>query len=220
MNFNFTKNQKIFIIIWLAIALIALIAGGFSAYKTNHSGITVIEPERSGRHMKYSSNNGDVFDEKTEVVFHIVGCVKKPGLYTLYDGCRLNDAIKSAGGATTEADINAVNLARKITDGEKIVIPSKLEAAERSLIQSGAVPVASSSVQTGSSAQSGTPAKVNINTATAEELDLLPGVGPSTAKKIIDYRNQIGGFSSVDQLNEVSGIGPKKYDGLKDMVTL
>lgn len=138
------------------------------------------------------------------VVVHVVGAVRRPGVYKLPAGSRVGDAVAAAGGALGNAAPEAVNLARVLNDGEQVRIPSADEA---------------SAAVAASGAQSGAPRKVNINTATAAELDALPGIGPATAQKIVDDRARNGPFSSPEDLMRVPGIGPKKFDALKDLVT-
>jgi competence protein ComEA len=140
----------------------------------------------------------------SRVVVHVVGAVRRPGLYRLAQGLRIADAVARAGGATRKADLAQVNLAAPLADGEQVVVPKR-----------GAPGVASS----GGAAASGAPgAPVQLSTATLEQLDTLPGVGPVTAQKILDYREKHGAFSSVDGLDAVPGIGPKRLEQLRDLV--
>jgi len=134
----------------------------------------------------------------------VSGSVHRPGLYRLPDGARVNDALVKAGGATRKADLTLVNRAAPVTDGEQVLVPVKASAA---------TPAAA----TGSSSPSPT-APVHLNSATPEQLDALPGVGPATAQRIIDYRTANGAFKSVDELDAVSGIGPAKLAELRDLV--
>ncbi len=138
------------------------------------------------------------------VVVDVVGAVHRPGLYRLHQGDRIADALARAGGAGRRADLSAVNLAAPLADGEQVVVPRRGGQ--------GAVGAAASAV--GGS----TPGPVHLNTATADQLDALPGVGPVTAQKILDYRSKHGAFSSVDELDAVPGIGPARMDTLRDLV--
>ncbi len=140
------------------------------------------------------------------VTVHVVGEVRHPGVYELAGGSRARDAVDAAGGLLGDAEQSAVNLARAVADGEQILVPRQGEAA----------PAASGAGAAGTAPSSG---KVNLNTATAEQLDALPGVGPSTAGKIVADREANGPFRSVDDLMRVSGIGPAKFGALKDLVT-
>lgn len=139
------------------------------------------------------------------VYVHVSGCVKNPGVYELAEGLRVADAIEKAGGALDEANLDSVNLARVPQDGEQIHVPS-LDAA------------ASSSIAAGGGASSTANPLVNINTASAEELTTLDGVGEATAKKIVADRLKNGPFSSVEDIKRVSGIGDKKFEALKDFI--
>ena len=145
----------------------------------------------------------------TAVVVDVVGAVRKPGLYRLEQGARIADAVARAGGATPKADLALINLAAPLADGEQIVVPKRGAAGP------GAPTAAAGSSGSGS-APSGGP--VHLSTATLEQLDSLPGIGPVTAQKILDYRQKHGVFTSVDELDAVPGIGPARLDQLKDLV--
>jgi competence protein ComEA len=145
----------------------------------------------------------------TVLYVHVLGAVTRPGLYTLADGARVVDAIGAAGGMSDDADQSGVNLARQLSDGEQLIVPHVGDPAS--------VPAAG----VGTSAGGATPGgKVNLNTATDEQLETLPRVGPAMAAKIIAWRTENGRFTSVDDLMNVSGIGQKTFDGLKDQVTV
>lgn len=150
----------------------------------------------------------------TGPLVHVVGRVRHPGVYTLAPGARVNDAIIAAGGPLGDAACQAVNLARVVSDGEQIAVPSLDEVAKGVAAAGGAVGAASS----GSGAVGGAAGPVNINTANEALLDTLPGVGPSTAQKIIADREANGPFASVDDLGRVTGIGPKKLEQLRELV--
>jgi competence protein ComEA len=138
---------------------------------------------------------------------HVAGAVRSPGVYRLREGERIQDAVRRAGGVRAGADLNAINLAAKVADGQQVVVPRRGAAA--------AAPVA------GAGEGGGPPqAPVSLNAATAEQLDTLDGVGPATASKILDYRRQHGGFRSIDDLGEIPGIGPKRLAALRDKVQL
>jgi competence protein ComEA len=145
-------------------------------------------------------------------VVHVVGAVRRPGVYRLRVGQRVEDVIRRAGGARGDTDLQAINLAAKIADGQQVVVPRRGAAAV-----GGAVAAAGGGA---GAAGAGPSAPINLNSATAEQLDTLDGVGPATAQKILDYRTQHGGFASVDDLAQVSGIGPKKLEALKAQVTV
>ena len=142
------------------------------------------------------------------ITVHVAGAVNNPGIYKLRSGARFNDGVIAAGGATDQADLNSVNLAMLLNDGEQIYILKRNEKPHTITAQR------SPSSATGGSAGSGNSkvAIININTASLAELEQLPGVGPSTAKAIIDYREKNGAFVTVQDLINVRGIGPAKLD--------
>jgi competence protein ComEA len=139
------------------------------------------------------------------VVVDVVGAVRRPGLSRLVLGSRIADAVARAGGATGKADLAQVNLAAPLADGEQVVVPRRGAA----VAAAGAGGSATPGVPTG---------PVHLSTATLEQLDALPGVGPVTAQKILDYRQKHGAFTSVDELDAVPGIGPARLDTLRDLV--
>jgi len=147
----------------------------------------------------------------TVLYVHVLGAVVHPGLYTLADGARVVDAIGAAGGMTDDAEQSGVNLARPLSDGEQLVVPHVGDP----------VPApATGGTQGGGTPDGAMGGKVNLNTGTEEQLDTLPRVGPAMAAKIIAWRTENGRFTSIDDLMNVSGIGQKTFDGLKDQVTV
>lgn len=133
-----------------------------------------------------------------QVVVHVVGAVIRPGLYRLREGSRVADAVAQAGGATGQADLALVNLAAPVVDGAQVVVAKR--GAARS---SGAAAVAG---------------PVSLSSATLEQLDALPGLGPTTAQRILDYRAAHGAFRSVDELDGVPGFGPARVEQLRELV--
>jgi competence protein ComEA len=142
--------------------------------------------------------------EGAQVTVHVAGAVVHPGVYRLRRGERVDDAVRRAGGPARRADLSAVNLAALVEDGRQVLVPVRAPA--------GSAP--------GSAGGGGTPAKVNLNTATPEQLDTLSGVGPATAAKILAYREQHGGFGSVEELGDVPGIGEVRLEALRELVTV
>lgn len=132
-----------------------------------------------------------------QLVVSVAGKVRRPGLVRLPPGSRVADAVAAAGGVADEADLGLLNLARKVADGELIVV--------------GGPPVAQ---------EGGAAGPVNLNAASAEQLDALPGVGPVLARRIVDYRDAHGGFGSVDELRQVDGIGASRFQDLRELVTV
>ena len=150
----------------------------------------------------------------SDVVVYVCGAVRQPGVVRLPAGARVADALELAGGPTARAELSAVNLAAKVGDGQQIVVPEK--AAQ------GAGGVAAAPATEGAAASgSAVPGTlVNINTASAAELETLSGIGPSTAQRIIEFRIANGGFTSVEQLMEVPGIGEARFAAVKDFITI
>lgn len=141
---------------------------------------------------------------------HIVGAVRSPGLFSLPNGSRLIDALEAAGGLTETADTDRVNLAAILNDGEKWSIP------ERGSPSGADLPVGPETAQSEPEASAGTPPEiVHLNTATAAELETLPGIGPSLANDILAYREANGPFATVEGIMDVPGIGPAKFENLR-----
>jgi competence protein ComEA len=141
-----------------------------------------------------------------DVVVDVAGAVRRPGLYHLPQGSRIADAIARAGGITRRADSALVNLAAPLADGEQVLVPSSIP---------GAAADAAAAAPTGAPSPT---APVDLNTATAEQLDALPGIGPVTAQKIVDFRAEHGSFHSVDDLDAIPGIGLARIDNLRGLV--
>ena len=156
------------------------------------------------------------------VVVHVAGAVHRPGVYRLAAGSRVDDALRRAGGAKRNADLAAVNLAAKLEDGRQVLVPVRAAAGPAAASGSaGASGSAAGSGAVGGGGAAGAPAApINLNTATLEQLDTLDGVGPGIAQRIIDYREQHGGFRSVAELGEVPGIGDKRLAALTPLVTV
>ncbi|MFO7152262.1 MAG: helix-hairpin-helix domain-containing protein [Bacillota bacterium] len=198
---EFTRREKALLLALAAVSLLAV----FLAYRAFFA-------EAPDAAFKLESGNAvPVFNEsedlsgevleKARIVVHVAGAVKNPGVYELEEGSRVIDAVEAAGGYMPEADVSGINLAKKLQDEDKIYVPEQ-----------GEVP------GTGDASGSSSDGRVNINTADLQELDKLPGIGPALAQRIIDYRNQHGPFKSVEELKNVSGIGEKRFEELKNLV--
>jgi len=161
-----------------------------------------------------ATSDSDVSLERApapRLVVHVVGAVRRPGVYTLREGSRVADAVRRAGGVAQGADTVAVNLAAKLIDGQQVALPR--------LASTGAhVPRPTVAGQPTAAAPVPAAAPVSLGSATLEQLDTLDGVGPATAKKILAWRDTHGGVSSVDELGEIPGIGPKKLESLRAQV--
>ena len=149
------------------------------------------------------------------IAVHVIGAVPRPGLYEFPEGTRIQDAIDAAGGLLAEADSASLNLAALLEDGQQLNIPYAL----------GSEPVLNATTLELPSSATSTPAAnpnidlIDINTATLEEFDSLPGIGPTTAQKILDYRTTNGPFAAIEDIMNVSGIGPSTFEDIKDLIT-
>ncbi|HVL94324.1 MAG TPA: helix-hairpin-helix domain-containing protein [Solirubrobacteraceae bacterium] len=144
------------------------------------------------------------------VLVHVAGAVRRPGVYRLRAGARVDDAVRRAGGATRRAELTQLNLAARLEDGRQVVVPRRLPGAAAA---AGAAGVA------GVPGVPGAPAvPLDLNTATAEQLDQLDGIGPTTARKILEYRAEHGGFSDVEELGQIPGIGERRLASLREQV--
>jgi competence protein ComEA len=151
-----------------------------------------------------------------QVVVSVVGLVKQPGLVTLAPDSRIADAVAAAGGTLSGADTLGLNLARRVTDGEQVVVGIGMPAGKAPMLGSSAGGRPAGPAPAGNGATAAGP--VDLNTATVEQLDALPGVGPARAAAIVAWRTANGRFTSIDQLGEVDGIGPARLDKLRPLV--
>lgn len=182
------------VIAGIAIVVISIIASALQSATTKVTIPVELQPSTGSQSSREVAAVGAVF-------VHVVGEVNNPGMYELPHNSRLIDAVMAAGGLSDNAGECGVNLARFLNDGEQIFIPTRQEGCDS---------------QSGNSAGS----SISLNQATVEQIDTLPGIGPTLAERIIQWRESNGGFSAIEQLNEVSGIGDKLYAGLKDLVVL
>ncbi|ORX23467.1 transporter [Thermoanaerobacterium sp. PSU-2] len=203
--FKLTKSQQYGIIVLLIIA--SLLTGYFIFEKSKAQKNGDIVNIKSDKNLINNSNTGETIEnEKSkEIKVYVTGLVKSPGVYTMREGDRIDDAIKMAGGALDGADLSDINLAEKLKDEQMIKVPKIGEN------------YASNDKSSSSNATNG---KININTATKEELDTLPGIGEVTAQRIIDFREQHGNFQRIEDIMNVSRIGPKLFEQIKDKITV
>ncbi len=183
-----------------AIVFIMIVAVVFFGHNEEKDEIPVqlpVENEEAG-----ITDSDSKAKRETEIYVDISGQVKKPGVYQVTDGTRLFEVIEMAGGLTADADKDGFNQAEVVSDGEKVIIPAKGENSD-SLTGSGVT----------------TSGLININTADSTTLQEIPGVGPATADKIIAYRSENGRFASKEDIKNVSGIGDKTYEKMKDKIT-
>ena len=209
----------------VVVAMLVVIAAASGLAMANYGGSTGgVSFERvEDSSLSVEAGSGEALDDasdessskasaESEVYVDVDGAVARPGVYRLKDGARVSQAIDAAGGLTVEADVTGLNRASKVTDGQKIYVPTVGEQ-QTAAVTGGADSAASPA--SGAGASSGL---VNINTASAAELQTLSGIGPSMAQSIIDERTQNGAFASVDDLMRVSGIGEKKLAKIKDCI--
>jgi competence protein ComEA len=179
----------------VAVALVAVLA---------LAGRTLLRPSRASVPPPVRVSRAAAPAKAAQLFVDVVGAVRRPGLYRVPDGARVADAVRRAGGPTPKAQLELVNLAARLADGEQVVVPRR-----------GAVGAVVLGGGGGSTAPTG---PVHLNSATLEQLDALPGVGPVTAQKIVSYRQEHGGFGSVDELDAVPGIGPARLADLRSLV--
>ena len=209
------KKQKIVLIIVIFIITLGI---SYYAYTTKlNQKFDIEEQNLEIEENKIDETSNIEENETSKILVHISGAVKSEGVVELEENSRVADAIELAGGVTENAYMRDVNLAEPLEDGMKVYIPSKDEIKEQEEISyntSGSSIVNEKSKNIESRKNS----KININEATKEELDTLPGIGESTANKIINYRNEHGKFKTIEEIKEVSGIGDSKYEQIKDLI--
>lgn len=206
------KNQKILILVIVIIIIISISYYSYTKENIEYEELSVINQTNT-------ENSEETEKEISKIKVHISGAVEKEGVIELESNSRIADLIEKAGGIKQNAYMKEVNLASKLEDGEKVYIPTK-EEYEKDKKQETATNMVISNKQelvTGNKQSSN---KININTATQEQLDNLPGVGASTAQKIINYRKENGKFKKKEDLKNVSGIGDSKYNQLKDLIEI
>ena len=207
----------------ISVTLVVISIIGFVIYLiTNEksSNINLDDIVENNDKINIENNEEKAVEDSTaeiskEIVVHITGEVKKEGVVYLKEGARVIDAIEKAGGETKEADLSQVNLAYILQDGQKIYIPNKNEKNSEYITENIGNNVEENSTSTREEGK-----KVNINTASIEELDQLPGIGPSIAQRIVDYRTEHGKFKTIEEIQDVKGIGDAKYDEIKDNITV
>ena len=157
------------------------------------------------------SDSGKAVASAAMVTVHVAGAVQSCGVYELPDGARVRDAVDAAGGLRDDAAEAALNLARKLSDGEQIYVPTQDQAVPAGAAGNVSSPSSAAGQESGKG-------QVNINRASVEELDALPGVGPATAQAIVDEREANGPFASVEDIQRVTGIGEKKFEKLEGSI--
>lgn len=210
------KKQKIIIIIIFIIIVTALV---YCIYANEKKELIPYDEELeniNNNEMQIEENNKQLNEEK--IIVHICGCVNKEGIIELNKNSRIADAIEKAGGLKEEADISQINLAYMLEDGMKITIPNKNEKKENN--NQNNIDNSSSIVENNINENNKKNNIININTATQNQLETLPGIGPSIATKIINYRNEHGKFKSINDIKNVNGIGENKFNNIKNFITV
>ncbi|OGO78864.1 MAG: hypothetical protein A2Y23_05160 [Clostridiales bacterium GWB2_37_7] len=202
MIYNWTSNKKIITLIIIILLTISGIVYRNTVYSTQ---VVLID---EGEQPQALEKPKEAVVENTDITVYVCGSVKAPVNVTLPMDSRVEDAIRLAGGASANADLNGINMAQKLNDEDMVYVPKKGETIEQGSRNSYIAPT---SIKKG---------KININKATLEELDSLPGIGPAIAKRVIEYRDNSGSFKSIEELNNVSGIGEEKYKDIKSLITV
>lgn len=207
---NLGKLQKRIIII--AIILVIGIIGYYIYGRENETKDIIQNDE-----IMVKNETRETEEKSGKIIVHITGEVKKEGVYTLEENSRVTDAVEAAGGLTEDADMNKINLAYVLEDGVKIKIPSKNEQTETN--EDTEFTEEEQIVENyNESKVKSEDSIVNINKATQTELETLPGIGPSTAMKIINYRKEHGMFSNIEDLKNVDGVGENRFEKIKDLI--
>lgn len=209
---NINLKTKIGIVAMAAIAIITI--GLYIAKQTNEDEYIYYENIETENQEAVGEEGADYAEDQEMITVHITGEVNYSGVVILKSGDRVVDAIEAAGGETAEADLNKLNLAYILNDGEKIYIPNKNETSENEEYITSEIGEGISN--TNNEATS----KININSATAEQLTQLPGVGEATANKIISYRQENGKFQNIEDLKNVPGIGSSKFENIKELISV
>lgn len=216
-----SKKQKIIFFIILSIMIVVIIYYIYSVVYSSDYYFSDNNNSNTYDLIESSNNtNSNIYDNEdidlNNIVIYICGAVKENKVITLKENSRICDAIDAAGGLTDGADLTNINLASILEDGEKIYIPKKGEISQTESISSHSQ--TSSYPNNSSSDLKNT--KININKATQTELETIPGVGPSTALKIINYREENGKFKNIEDIKNVSGIGDSKYEKIKNYISI
>jgi competence protein ComEA len=190
---NLTRTQLLLLLVPL-LALLTVAGSRIAGVGSNQG------PAESQPLARFATESG-ADAARAQLFVHVVGDVRRPGLFRVADGARVADALVRAGGATHRADLSAVNLAAPLADGQQVIVPRRAPPG---------APVDPGATAAGS--------KVSLGIATIEQLDELPGIGPVTAQKIVDFRAAHGGFRTVDDLDAIPGIGPVRIDQLRELV--
>ena len=219
---DFNKKNKILLIV--IVAIVAIISYYFISdrkeeWLNNQEQNLEIKEEIKTNDQIENNSNEQQLEKNENIIVHVSGAVNKEGIVELKNNSRIIDAIDKAGGLKDEADITNINLAYIIEDGMKIHIPSKEEKESTIIVESN---IDSGTVEQSNEIKSNNnkKLKININTATKTDLETLPGIGESTALKIIEYRKEKGTFKLIEDIKQVNGIGENKFNKIKELITV
>lgn len=219
---DFNKKNKIILIV--IVAIVAIISYYFifdrkEEWLNNQEQNLEIKEEIKTNDRIENNSNEQQLEKNENIIVHVSGAVNKEGIVELKNNSRIIDAIDKAGGLKDEADITNINLAYIIEDGMKIHIPSKEEKESTIIVESN---IDSGTVEQSNEIKSNNnkKLKININTATKTDLETLPGIGESTALKIIEYRKEKGKFKLIEDIKQVNGIGENKFNKIKELITV
>lgn len=228
---NINKRKAIFTALIILIVLYRLIfgyTGGIFEKREKINSPQNTEASRvvdKGIEKKENNSNAIIKNEENKkITVYISGAVANPGVITIETDKRLDDAVKKVGGFTKDADLERINLAMKVEDSQHYIIPEKgddsqLTDSKQDLKGDNQLVGSQSSDTMKSNTNGSSNGKININLADQSQLETIPGVGPSTAKKIIDYREKEGKFSEVEDIKNISGIGDKKFENMQEYIS-
>lgn len=211
------KKQKIILIV--IVIFILLFIGYYIIKKASNSEYINLETEEESAEENTNetetSENEEIIEEIKYIVVHVTGAVNEEGIVEVEEGSRISDVVEAAGGITEDADLSKINLAYMVQDGQKIYVPSVNDKEEITNITDDA---GENVIKSDDSSTKGE--KININTASQTELETLNGIGPSTALKIINYRNENGAFKNIEDIKNVPGIGDAKFENIKESISV
>jgi len=207
----FSKQEKIVLLLIVSVVIIFFF---WKLYLQEKEGITIISASQESSETNTGSKN---IAEEEICIIHISGAVNQPGVYQLSKGKRIIDAVKMAGEATEKANLDAVNLAAPVYDGQKIIIPYLItaEGMDNELQMKG-----NSGIDYSTNFSFKDSSSININNCSARELESLEGIGPVLAERIVEYRRNNGPFGKIEDIRKVPGIGEKRFEAIKEMITV
>lgn len=207
-------NKKILFII---IIISGIIYGVFNYFTQNKNKENLENISQDIIINNQTENNTEENNNQEKIVIHITGAICNEGIYELEENSRIADAVKIAGGLKEDADLKQINLAYVLEDGMKINIPSKNDSSNENINNTENY-ITKENFNSSNNTNSTKTSKININSATQTELETLPGIGPSTALKIINYRKEKGKFNKIEDIKNVNGIGESKFNRIKEFI--